>query len=42
MVATYGAIVDCVFSPKDLPNGLSPGNFVQGEFWLMGRLLPAP
>jgi hypothetical protein len=42
MVATYGATVDCVFSPGDLPNGLLPGNVVQGEFWLMGRLLPAP
>jgi hypothetical protein len=41
LVATYGATIDSVFALSDVPDGLSPGNVVQGTFWLIGRLLPS-
>jgi hypothetical protein len=41
LVTTYGATIDSVFAPSDIPSGLSAGNVVQGTFWLIGRLLPS-
>jgi hypothetical protein len=36
---TLGIGVDVVASKADLPNGLAPGNVVQGIFWLVGRVV---
>jgi hypothetical protein len=40
-LSTYRAILDVVLSPSDVPDGVEPGNVVQGSFWVMGRLLDA-
>ncbi|WPB74260.1 hypothetical protein KYC5002_35190 [Archangium violaceum] len=38
IVRTLGGNYDVLASPRDLGTPLEPGNIIQGEFWLVGRV----
>ncbi|WP_052518870.1 hypothetical protein [Archangium violaceum] len=39
IVRTLGGNYDVLASPRDLGAPLEPGNIIQGEFWLVGRVM---
>ncbi|HYO57226.1 hypothetical protein [Archangium sp.] len=38
IVQTYGGSYDVLASPQELAAPLEPGNIIQGDFWLVGRV----
>ncbi|MFY0524529.1 hypothetical protein ACN28I_15625 [Archangium gephyra] len=39
IVRTLGGSYDVLASPRELAAPLEPGNIIQGEFWLVGRVM---
>ena len=38
IVQTLGGSYDVLASPRELAAPLEPGNIIQGDFWLVGRV----